>query len=133
MKKEIEKNFEEYKNKIEQLEKELKDMKTYMRIKRNNFVACIREHIDYTSPLLWEKIKRVEWLDDDDFCVNSFEITDYFLEDNNEIYQNDKGELFIKTYSNQEKERYYKINTFSKTLERVYFEGKKTNLGKKIW
>lgn len=125
--------LEELMEKVRDIQTELCDLKLYMRAKRNNFVARIRSHI-IGAPPYTEVKKELEWLDDENFCIKSFNVSEYGLDTNNEIYQNDKGELFIKTlcWINNDI-RYYKVNKYEKKLERVYFEGKKSTLGKKVW
>ena len=125
--------LELFMERVKQMDRELADLKEYMRAKRNNFVARIRSHIISTPPFTEVK-QELEWLDDENFCIKSFDVRRYGLDTNNEIYQNDKGELFIKALCwNNNDIRYYKVNKYEKKLERVYFEGKKATLGKKVW
>lgn len=124
--------LEELMERVRDTQNELCDLKLYMRAKRNNFVARIRSHI-IGKPPFTEVKKELEWLDDDLFCIQSFDVSEYGLNDVfTEIYKNDKDEMFIKTLHWNDYS-YYKVNLNEQKLERVYFEGKKSTLGKKVW
>ncbi len=132
------KKIKELTERVERLENEMAELKLYTKCKREDKIAYIETEIKHINGIFCFQTNRtLVWLDDNELCTKSFDITEYNLDDHNEIYQNDNGEMFIKSSMIQGcvvfNVKYYKVNKTAEKLERVYFEGKKATLGKKVW
>lgn len=139
------KKIEELENELVEVKKQLYETKDYLRAKNRGENYCIKK-VQKSAMLLGDDYI-LFWTDDDKLKLCSAEIpcdTIWVLNEF-EIYENNKKEIFVKhdislaTFNDPKKRyeyietRYYKLNKKESKLERVYFEGKKSTLGKKIW